>query len=280
MEKSIERMITCALKEDLSHKDITTNILFDKAKISDAYIMTREKALICGVEIVERIFSILDPAMKVTCLSKDGDPVTRNTMVMRFRGKTRALLSGERTALNFLSYLSGISTLTSQYVEAVKGCPGCILDTRKTTPGMRALEKMAVRTGGGKNHRFNLNEMVMIKDNHWIAHEREATIQDAVKKVRRRTSKAICVEVDNLNEYKNALEANPCIILLDNMSIPQMKRAVEIRARMKKTFLLEASGGVTLKNVRKIAETGIDRISVGALTHSPPTIDFTMEFEK
>ncbi len=279
MKAEINRTIARALKEDLSHKDITTNILFDKSKTSEAYIMTREKSLLCGVKIVEQIFSMLDPAMKTTCLHKDGDCVKRNTVIMRFKGKTRALLSGERTALNFLSYLSGISTVTHQYVETVKGLPANILDTRKTTPGMRALEKMAVRTGGGKNHRFNLNEMVMIKDNHRIAHERESSIQDAVKKVRSRTKKPLCVEVDNLIEYKHALEANPCIILLDNMAVPQMKRAVEIRARLKKTFLLEASGGITLKNVRKIAETGIDRISIGALTHSPPTIDFTMEFE-
>jgi len=198
---------------------------------------------------------------------------------MRFKGRTRALLSGERTALNFLSYLSGISTLTNQYVKAIKGYPAHILDTRKTTPGLRTLEKMAVRVGGGKNHRFNLNDMVMIKDNHRIAQARQSSIQDAIKKVRQRTSKPLCVEVDNLEEYKQALQADPCIILLDNMSTSQ-KKAVEIRACLKKKFLLEASGGITLKNIRQVAKTGIDRISIGAITHSPPTIDFTMEFEQ
>ncbi|HRZ40346.1 MAG TPA: carboxylating nicotinate-nucleotide diphosphorylase [Candidatus Omnitrophota bacterium] len=280
MENDIKRIIIRALKEDLSHRDITTNILFDKAKRSEAYIMTREEAMICGSEIVKNVFRMLDPSMKVSCLHKDGDLVRKNTVIMRFKGRTRALLSGERTALNFLSYLSGISTLTNQYVKAIKGYPAHILDTRKTTPGLRTLEKMAVRVGGGKNHRFNLNDMVMIKDNHRIAQARQSSIQDAIKKVRQRTSKPLCVEVDNLEEYKQALQADPCIILLDNMSTSQMKKAVEIRACLKKKFLLEASGGITLKNIRQVAKTGIDRISIGAITHSPPTIDFTMEFEQ
>ncbi len=278
MEREIERIIDRALREDLSHRDVTTKILFDADKRSEAYIMPRERALVCGVEIVTRVFRALDPDMKVVCHHRDGDAVGRNVKIMSFAGKTRALLSAERTALNFLSYLSGISTLTHQYVEAVKGLPALIMDTRKTTPGLRALEKMAVRIGGGVNHRFNLNDMVMIKDNHRIAHERTAPIQDAIRKVRRYTRKAVCVEVDNLTEYHHAMEADPCIILLDNMTPAQMRRAVAIRRESGKTFLLEASGGITLRNVRQVAETGVDRISVGALTHSPPTIDFTMEF--
>ena len=188
------------------------------------------------------------------------------------------MLSGERTALNFLSYLSGISTLTHHYVDKVKPHPVMIMDTRKTTPGLRALEKMAVRFGGGVNHRFNLNEMVMIKDNHRIAHEREAPISEAILKVRRRTNKQICVEVDNIVELKHALEVPPDIILLDNMSCARMRKAVQIKKESGKNCLLEASGGVTLKNVAEIAATGVDRISVGELTHSPGTIDFTMEF--
>jgi len=278
MQHAINKVISRALKEDLSDRDLTTNILFDKNKISEAYIMTREKAIICGVNIVKRIFRLLDPAMKITCYKYDGDPAAPNNKIITLKGKTRALLSGERTALNFLSYLSGISTLTHEYVEMIKPYNVQILDTRKTTPGLRVLEKMAVRTGGGINHRFNLNEMVMIKDNHRIAHEREAPIQEAIERVRRRTHKQICVEVDNMIEFNHALEAEPDIILLDNMDCSRMRKAVAKRNQSKKLCLLEASGGVNLKTVRNIAKTGVDRISVGALTHSPPTIDFTMEF--
>ena len=278
MQRQINKIISRALKEDLSDKDLTTNILFDKNKTSEAYIMTREKALICGINIVKRVFRQLDPAMKMTCYKYDGDIAARSTKIITLKGKTRALLSAERTALNFLSYLSGISTLTRRYVDQVKPCAVQILDTRKTTPGLRVLEKLAVRTGGGINHRFNLNEMVMIKDNHRIAHEREAPIQEAVERVRRRTHKQVCVEVDNMIEFNHALEAEPDIILLDNMDCERMRQAVARRNNSGKLCLLEASGGITLKTVRNIAKTGVDRISVGALTHSPPTIDFTMEF--
>jgi len=278
MQRLINKIIHRALKEDLSDQDLTTNILFTRNKISEAYIMTREKALICGVDIVKRIFRELDPCMTIIFYKNDGDLVTANTKIMALKGKTRALLSGERTALNFLSYLSGISTLTHKYVKKVKPYPVQIMDTRKTTPGLRVLEKMAVRVGGGINHRFNLNEMAMIKDNHRIAHEREAPIKNAIEKVRRRTHKQICVEVDNIKEFRFALEADPDIILLDNMDCRRMKQAVKIRNASGKLCLLEASGGINLKTVVDIAKTGVDRISIGALTHSPGTIDFTMEF--
>ncbi|MFP4472700.1 MAG: carboxylating nicotinate-nucleotide diphosphorylase [Candidatus Omnitrophota bacterium] len=278
MKPEIRKIIDRALREDLSDRDITTKILFDKDKTSACYIMTREKALICGVDIVKRIFRRLDPNIRVTCHYKDGDEVQRNTKIMSLKGQTRSLLTGERTALNFLSYLSGISTLTHNFVEKVKPYDAKIMDTRKTTPGLRALEKMAVRTGGGTNHRFNLNEMAMIKDNHRIAHEREATIEEAIRKVRRRTKKHICVEVDNLTEFRHALNAGPDIILLDNMTCAMMNKAVKIRQEYGVTCLLEASGGVTLSNVKQIARTGVDRISVGALTHSPGTVDYTLEF--
>lgn len=278
MQREINKVIDRAFKEDMSDKDLTTNILFDKNKVSEAYIMTREKSLICGVNIVKRIFRKLDPAMKITCYKYNGDLAKRNDKIITLKGKTRALLSGERTALNFLAYLSGISTLTHEYVEKIKPYPVQILDTRKTTPGLRIIEKMAVRTGGGINHRFNLNEMVMIKDNHRITHEREAPIQEAIEKVRKRTHKQICVEVDNMIEFKHALEAEPDIILLDNMNCQRMRKAVKMRNDSGKLCLLEASGGINLKTVKNIAKTGVDRISIGALTHSPPTIDFTMEF--
>lgn len=278
MQEEINKIIDRAFKEDMSDKDLTTNILFDKNKMSEAYIMTREKVLICGIDIIKRIFRKLDPAMKITCYKCNGDLAKRNDKIITLKGKTRALLSGERTALNFLAYLSGISTLTHEYVEKIKPYPVQILDTRKTTPGLRIIEKMAVRVGGGINHRFNLNEMVMIKDNHRIAHEREAPIQEAIERVRQRTHKQICVEVDNMIEFKHALEAEPDIILLDNMNCSRMRKAVKIRNNSEKLCLLEASGGVNLKTVKNIAKTGVDRISIGALTHSAPTINFTMEF--
>jgi len=278
MEKRVNEIITRALREDHSHKDITTNILTRPDQKSEAYILTREDTIVSGLEIVRKIFRKLDSRMQFKFFHKDGDRARRNRKIIGLYGKTRALLTGERVALNFLSYLSGIATITHQFVQRVNPYPVKIMDTRKTLPGLRGLVKMAVRAGGGVNHRFNLKEMVMIKDNHQVAYKKDKTIQEAIRHVRRNTSRMIMVEVDTIPQFRQALEANPDVILLDNMTPRQMRKIVAINKKSSNPCLLEASGGINLRNIRSIAKTGVDRISIGALTHSPRAIDFSMEF--
>ena len=278
MRAVINKAIEQALREDHSDKDVTTRCLVSHNQTSRAAIISRENCVICGLEIIGAIFHNLDKKMKISCHAQDGQKVKRNQKIISFEGKTRALLSGERVALNFFSYLSGVATLTNRFVDKVADLPVKVMDTRKTIPGLRALVKMAVRSGGGVNHRFNLKEMVIIKDNHLLAYEKDATVKEAILHVRRQTKKLIVVEVDTFAQFTQALEANPDIVLLDNMSIAQMRKAVQYRKRQKKTCLLEASGGINLHNVRQVALTGVDRISIGALTHSPKAIDFSMEF--
>lgn len=278
MDAQIQKSIRNALREDQSNKDITTHCLVTEKQISSAAIVTREDCVVCGVEVLAKVFRQLDPEMQIHYHYKDGDTAAHNTAVISLVGKTRALLTGERVALNFFSYLSGVATLTQSFVKKVEGLPVMIMDTRKTIPGLRAMVKMAVRAGGGVNHRFNLKEMVIIKDNHLLAYESDASIRDAILHVRRQTRKKIVVEVETLDQFQQALTANPDIILLDNMTIPIMRKAVRLNKRHHKKILLEASGGINLHNVRRIAATGVDRISIGALTHSPRAVDFSMEF--
>ncbi len=278
MRAVINKAIQQALREDHSDKDVTTRCLVREDQVSSATIISRETCIVCGLDILTTIFRKLDKRMKITCFVQEGEQVKKNQEIISFEGKTRALLSGERVALNFFSYLSGIATLTHRFVDKVSDLPVKIMDTRKTIPGLRPLVKMAVRCGGGVNHRFNLNEMVIIKDNHLLAYEKDATVKDAIQDVRKQTKKLIVVEVDTFKQFKQALDANPDVVLLDNMSIPQLKKAVQYRNRGKKPCLLEASGGINLHNIRQVALTGVDRISIGALTHSPQAIDFSMEF--
>lgn len=280
MELEIKKNIEYALKEDRSTQDVTTNILVPKGQTSKAVIIVREESVICGLDIVKYIFKKLDPRIKLKFHCKDGDKVKRNNKVVNLEGKTRAILSGERVALNFLAYLSGIANTTNKFVERVYPHKVQVMDTRKTIPGLRALVKMAVRVGGGVNHRFNLKEMVMIKDNHQIAYQKNGSIQEAIHNIRRKTYKRIVAEVDNLTQFKQALEARPDIILLDNMNPKQLRKAVTLNQADKNPSLLEASGGITLRTIRRVAKTGVDRISIGALTHSPKAIDFSMEFKK
>jgi nicotinate-nucleotide pyrophosphorylase (carboxylating) len=277
--KLMEQVIKQAMKEDVSWKDITTNYLVPPNDISEAYIVVKEDAVVCGSEFARKVLKKMDPKILVHFIANDGDAVKKGQKIAHIVGKTRAILSGERVALNFLGYLSGIATLTNQFVKKVYPYKAKIMDTRKTTPSLRPLEKMAVRCGGGENHRFNLIEMVLIKDNHRIAHQKELSIDEAIHKIRRRTKKAITVEVDTIPQFKQAIHAHPDIILLDNMTVAQMKKIVKINKAQKKKALLEASGGITLRNIREIAKTGVDRISIGALTHSRKGIDYSMELE-
>ncbi|MFC1510348.1 carboxylating nicotinate-nucleotide diphosphorylase [Candidatus Omnitrophota bacterium] len=280
---NIDKIIKEALKEDITNQDVTTNCLVPDDHISEAKIIFREDATVSGLDFAKRVFELIDPTLKFKPLHKDGDAVKANEPIASLKGKTSTILKGERTALNFLAYLSGISTKTAHFVKAIKGTNAQILDTRKTTPGLRHFEKYAVRTGGGINHRFNLSEMVLIKDNHREICHPSMTTDQVVLAIKKRTKKIIAVEVDTLIQFKNALKAAPDIILLDNMTLEQMKKAVKTnddfyrKKLIHKKPLLEASGGITLKNVKAIAKIGIDRISLGCLTHTHRAIDVSME---
>ncbi len=274
-----DKIITQAFQEDAIRQDITTNLLVPLNKISEGCILFKEEGVVCGIEFAKQVFKKLDKSVKFSPLFKDGNPIKKNTKIVQIKGKTRALLSAERTALNFLGYLSGIATLTHQFVKQVKPYKAQILDTRKTTPGLRYLEKYAVKCGGGINHRVDLKEMVLIKDNHREVCHPQMSIPEIIALFRKKIKVPIEIEVDNFEQFKQAITVNPDIILLDNMTPVQMKKAVEFNKKntQKKKILLEASGGITLRNVKKVAQAGVDRISVGALTHSHRAINVSME---
>jgi nicotinate-nucleotide pyrophosphorylase (carboxylating) len=279
MDKKIITRVKMALQEDRADADVTTQYLVDQTHQGIACIVAREEAVICGLAYVQSAFEQLDPQMNIQCHRQDGQVVKHGDKVVTLEGKTRAILSAERVALNFLGFLSGVASITRQFVDQVKPLKTQILDTRKTPPGLRDLVKMAVVCGGGKNHRMHLNEMIMIKDNHWMAHGKTFSLDHVIRKIRTKTRKPIEVEVDDLLQFRTALAARPDMILLDNMSIASMKKAVALNEKEGRPCLLEASGGVTLANVKRIAQTGVDRISIGALTHSLKNRDFSMEYE-
>lgn len=277
--QDLNKLIHRALREDVASKDITTNSLIPKDHVSSGIIVAQEDAVLCGLTIVKKVFQKLNRHIRFQTPFKDGAIVKRNTKIITLRGKTRSLLTGERAALNFLGYLSGIATQTHRYVQKTRRQKAKIYDTRKTTPTMRHLEKYAVRCGGGHNHRFDLGELVLIKDNHRQACHPELSIPQAIAKIRRKTRKKLEIEVDNLRQFRQALTADPDIILLDNMTCAQMKKAVLLLGkipRQKRPFL-EASGGITLANISDVAKTGVDRISIGSLTHSHKAINVSME---
>jgi nicotinate-nucleotide pyrophosphorylase (carboxylating) len=233
----------------------------------------KKDGVVAGLVLLDRIFYFIDPRVTIRLLTKDGDAVKSGTVVAEAVGPVRALLLAERTALNFLQRLSGTATLTRKYVEAVKGFSCKVLDTRKTTPGLRTLEKYAVRMGGGMNHRIGLYDAALVKDNHI---EATGSIAEAVKAVRRHAPFMAKIEVEagNLKQVQEAIDAGADVIMLDNMSIAQMAEAVRL---INKRAWLEASGGITLETIRQVAETGVDFISSGALTHSAPVVDFNMK---
>jgi nicotinate-nucleotide pyrophosphorylase (carboxylating) len=268
---TLERLAYSALAEDVGEGDVTTDSIVDADAGGSAELLVKEPGVVCGLGIVEAVFRALDPDLVVEMLVEEGALVESRTAVVRASGSLRAILTGERTALNFLGRLSGIATLARRYVDEVDGTGVAILDTRKTTPGLRVLEKHAVAVGGGRNHRFALDDGVLIKDNHLRSAE---SIRDAVERTRAATHLPIEVECDTLEQVSEALAAGADAILLDNMSIDDLRAAVTLaRGRAR----LEASGGVTLEKVRAIAETGVDEISVGALTHSARSLDVSLE---
>jgi nicotinate-nucleotide pyrophosphorylase (carboxylating) len=268
----IDDIIKNALTEDISGEDITTVATVSESSTSIVDLIAKEDGLVAGLAVFKRVYEILGD-VEVTLFKKDGDEVNPGMLLAEIKGSTRNLLSGERVALNFLQRMSGIATLTNKYVQEISGTNAKLLDTRKTTPGLRILEKYSVKIGGGENHRFNLSDGVMLKDNHIAA---AGGIKKAVSNAKATTSfvRKIEVEVENIDMLIEAIEADADIIMLDNMSISTMKEAVKIVGYR---ALTEASGNITLENIRAVAETGVDYISVGALTHSYKALDLSMK---
>jgi nicotinate-nucleotide pyrophosphorylase (carboxylating) len=268
---TLERIVLAALAEDVGQGDVTTEGTVPVDAIGSAEVLVQEAGVVCGLRAVEATFRALDDELEFELLVPEGAAIDRSSTVARLTSSERAILTGERVALNFLGRLSGIATLTRRYVDAVAGTDAAILDTRKTTPGLRALEKHAVACGGGRNHRFGLDDGVLVKDNHLRV---AGSIAQAVESLRATTTLPIEVECDTLDQVAEALDSNVDAILLDNMTLADLRSAVALaggRAR------LEASGGITLENVRAVAETGVDEISVGALTHSARSLDVSLE---
>ena len=278
-DEQLDNIIDLALAEDISFGDITSEVLISPSLKGKASILIKEEGVLAGGEVAARIFQRVDPSLEVAIFIKDGTRVNPGDMAAAISGRLTGILKAERTALNFLQRLSGIASLTSQYVAKVDGTRAAITDTRKTTPGLRALEKYAVRMGGGKNHRLHLGDGILIKDNH-LATMRALgmSLREIVAKAKQNAPRKTMVEVEvtTVQEALEAVEVAADIIMLDNMSVKEMLQAVNSVAGRAR---IEASGGITLANVREIAMTGVDIISVGALTHSPQALDISLEFE-
>ena len=268
----VDKIIKNALIEDIPSEDITTNSIIDTESIATVELLCKEEGIIAGLEVFKRVFEILGN-VEIELYKCDGDIVYPKDKVGFLKGSTRNLLMGERVALNLLQRMSGISTLTNKFVKEINHTKAKLLDTRKTTPNLRILEKYSVKIGGGCNHRFNLSDGVMLKDNHISA---AGGIKNAVELARNNSSfvRKIEVETENLEMVKEAIDAKADIIMIDNMSLDIAKEAVEI---INKRALIEFSGNVELSNIKEIAEIGVDYISVGALTHSAKVLDFSMK---
>jgi nicotinate-nucleotide pyrophosphorylase (carboxylating) len=278
-DSALRRLVGNALDEDLGRGDVTSDLLVPSDVDARAVVRSRGEGVIAGLDVAALVFEVANPRVKFTALTPDGTPVGRGQDIAVVSGEARGLLHGERVALNFLQRLSGVATLTARYVEAIRGNRARIIDTRKTTPGLRAIEKYAVRAGGGFNHRRDLSDAMLIKDNHLaVIAARGLSLVEAVKKARESMPHTLKVEieVDRLDQIPEALAAGADIILLDNMSTEDLRRAVVL---IDGRAITEASGGVSLTTVREIAATGVDVISVGALTHSAPILDIGLDFE-
>ncbi len=276
----IRQAVRAALAEDIGGGDTTTLAIVPETATAGAVMRAREPLVVAGLDFAEAAFRELSPKIKIEKLSRDGQRIVTGKILLKISGPARAILSAERVALNFVQRLSGVATLTAQFVDTVRGTLAQILDTRKTTPGWRRFEKYAVACCGGKNHRLGLFDMILIKDNHLAAlkDEKPNAIAAAVVRARKKFPKLkVEVEADTLKQVRQAIDAGAEMILLDNMTTAQLRRAVKLA---KSHSLTEASGGVTLKTVRAIARTGVDFISVGALTHSAPAVDIGLDFEE
>ncbi len=276
MFSHIDETLINALKEDLGSGDVTTAALIPDAHVSEALLIAKGDIVLAGLPFAERVFQLVDSGLKFSALKREGSRVRKGSIIARIKGKTASLLIAERTALNILQRMSGIATLTNEYIKAVKGLNVEITDTRKTAPGLRFFDKYAVRMGGGWNHRHGLYDGLLIKDNHIVA---AGGVGKAVKLARSKVHHLlkIEVEVNNISEVKEALSAGADVIMLDNMDVKMMKKAVGIVRQKNFDVLIEASGNVNLENIREVAETGVDLISVGALTHSAPAADLSLQ---
>lgn len=268
----LDDLIKNALKEDINYIDTTADLVIPEDQRGQAYFVAKASGVLCGIDAAMRVFRLLDDSFECTVHFRDGDRLSKGDVICEFSGNMRCLLKGERTALNLIQHMSGIATETARCVEIVNGTRAAITDTRKTLPGLRAIQKYAVTVGGGKNHRYNLSDGAMLKDNHIDAC---GGIAGAVNTLRSKLGHMVKIEVEtrDLDEVKQALESGAEIIMLDNMDCDTMKKAVEI---VNGKALLEASGGITHDTLREVAETGVDIISIGALTHSVQAFDISM----
>jgi nicotinate-nucleotide pyrophosphorylase (carboxylating) len=268
--------IAAALKEDIGHGDITTDFFVPETLHATGRVTAREKTVVAGTGAAAEVFCRVDPSIDIQVLHRDGDEIVAGDLIIEVRGLARSILKAERVALNFLQRLCGIATLTRQFVDAIGNDPAKILDTRKTTPGLRALEKAAVVAGGGANHRFGLYDMVLVKDNHLATFGGLSSFADRIRQLRQEQPNIrIEVEADDLEQARAFADVEGIdVILLDNMAPAQMREAIALR---KGNIQFEASGGVTLKNVKRIAATGVDYISIGGLTNAARAIDIALE---
>jgi nicotinate-nucleotide pyrophosphorylase (carboxylating) len=275
LNKTTKLLIKKALTEDIGKRDITTLITVKSEAKGEATIIAKDKGILCGLELARETFKQTDKRLKFKAFKKDGMRFSRGQKIAVLSGNFRSILTAERVALNFLSLLSGVSTLTRKFVDKTKKTRVKILDTRKTIPGLRALQKYAVRTGGGASHRQALDKGIIVKDNHLRVTEDK--VSQLISNLKNKTSLPIEIEVENIKEFKSVIKYKPDIIMLDNFSLSQVKTAVALRNRDFPKVKLEASGGITLSNLKTLVKTGLDFISVGALTHSAPNIDFSLE---
>ena len=273
MKINADELILQALREDITSEDITTNSVMPHYQAGEVDLICKQDGVIAGLEVFKRVFELLDSATEVTFYCKDGDTVKKGEKIGLVRGDIRVLLSGERTALNYLQRMSGIATYTREIADLLKGTKTKLLDTRKTTPNMRIFEKYSVKVGGGYNHRYNLSDGILLKDNHIGA---AGGVKEAVRMAKEYAPfvRKIEIEVENLDMLKEALEAGADIIMLDNMSVEDMKTAVELCSGKAET---ECSGNVTRENVARLVDIGVDYISSGALTHSSPILDLSLK---
>lgn len=271
-----DEIIERALREDINYVDAATDYLLDDDDVSTARFVAKASGILCGIDIAIRVFEMLDKDIQVQINIKDGGKVEKGDVIAVVTGRTKAILKAERTSLNILQHMSGIATETAKYAECCKGTRAHVTETRKTLPGLRAIEKYAVTVGGGKNHRYNLSDGAMLKDNHIDAY---GSITKAVEALRSRMGHMIKIEVEvrNEEELREALSCNADVIMLDNMTCEQMKKCVEIADGK---AVLEASGNVTLDNMAEVAATGVDIVSVGALTHSVKAFDISLRIDK
>ena len=271
----IDDVIRRGLAEDITYVDVTSDYLIGEEKISAARFVSKDSGVLAGIEVAMRVFQLLDDTVSFELFKKDGDRIEKGDLILTMQGHTAALLKGERTALNLVQHMSGIATAAARCVELVKGTNASVTDTRKTLPGLRALQKYAVVTGGGKNHRYNLSDAAMLKDNHIDAY---GSLTNAVNALREKVGHMVKIEVEvrTLEELREALAVGADVIMLDNMDCPTMTEAVRITAGRAR---LEASGNVTLDNIAEVAATGVDIISLGALTHSVKCFDISMRID-